>query len=319
MIWESVYLMTAFDLVIVGGAVFALYVFFRSFRVIAQFRSNSAVFAITAGIVCIGAIYFVDLLSMHVFPLFLSATQSMTIMRNLHFNISWIATAFAIGLLVFGFWRLMRNASLFVTTLGRDERDVAGKLEIYRGIENELRATRDRYREAVSARSDWIWETGKDGRLVSISERFYEVTGYRSEDFIGRRFGEAPHWRGNEEVAKFVRAKLRKREAFESIRFESVGPAGESHFLELDGKPVFDEAGAFEGFRGTGRDVTEVERTKEILGLLGQTLDDAVGEEFVQKLVENLAMVLDADYAFIGELAGEDDDQIRSTAVYAHV
>ncbi|MDW8370449.1 MAG: PAS domain S-box protein, partial [Geminicoccaceae bacterium] len=59
------------------------------------------------------------------------------------------------------------------------------------------------------------------------------------------------------EVALRLQELMLRRESFRDVDYCRRGPTGD-HWLRVSGKPFFDEAGRFLGYRGTGRDITEL-------------------------------------------------------------
>src|SRR3546814_7427802 len=53
-------------------------------------------------------------------------------------------------------------------------------------------------------------------------------------------------------------AALARHEPFKDFRIHRPGPDGALRCLAISGVPVFDEAGRFAGYRGVGRDLTEL-------------------------------------------------------------
>lgn len=109
--------------------------------------------------------------------------------------------------------------------------------------------------------SDWIWETGPTLRFTYVSSRFEEITGISPDTVIGHTLLEIakadlkdPQWQ------RYLEDFLAQR-PFREFAFQTTLPSGEVRHFRVNGKPFFDSKGAFLGYRGTGRDVTESEQT----------------------------------------------------------
>lgn len=76
--------------------------------------------------------------------------------------------------------------------------------------------------------------------------------------------------------------------------------------VTMDEKPVL---------HGTVRDVTERQRRVDALRDTARGVSATTGDAFFRSLVEYLSRALDADFAFVGELEGETDRRVRTTAV----
>jgi hypothetical protein len=109
MIWNSIPLMTAFDLLIIAVAIYAIW----RWRLIGPSKRPSApqigLRLIVLGLVGICLFYFVDLLSMYVSPAVMSRQAAMAFMDALHQNVSWFAVLFAMIAISSGFIELRRT------------------------------------------------------------------------------------------------------------------------------------------------------------------------------------------------------------------
>ncbi len=102
MIWQSVPVMTIFDILILGVVGYAALGFLRDRR--RRTRGPEAgSLAILAGLSLVALFYLTDLLVMHAFPAFLPRAEAMAIMREPHLNGSWLVALLGIGIISFGF------------------------------------------------------------------------------------------------------------------------------------------------------------------------------------------------------------------------
>jgi len=127
MIWTSVPVMTAIDLMIIGitGAVL-----WRNFRTSTSRRPSvpkAGLKLILVGLLVVGLFYFVDLLSMYVLPTFLPMAEAMEVMGNLHRNFSWLVSLFAIAVISVGFVELKRT-----------QEELAEKNQLLEGLSSKL-------------------------------------------------------------------------------------------------------------------------------------------------------------------------------------
>ena len=105
--------------------------------------------------------------------------------------------------------------------------------------------------------SDWFWETDSDLRFTYFSGRIEEVTGVKAVDLLGKRREDVtteddsdPKWRQHFDDL----ANHRPFRGFEyRVRRPHVpGPL----WIRIAGHPVYDAAGNFQGYRGSGQDVS---------------------------------------------------------------
>ncbi|HET7197918.1 MAG TPA: PAS domain S-box protein, partial [Burkholderiales bacterium] len=159
-----------------------------------------------------------------------------------------------------------------------------GTLELLAGIagsaiqrkraQDELRRSEERFRSLANLSSDWYWEQdanlrftkfeGKPGdkRLANVPT---EVLG-RCAWQLGGIVREAADWDS-------LRRSMLAHQPFRQFEYCYESRAGARHYVSADGEPVFDEHGAFSGYRGTARDITEQRRDEEELRRFRAAMD----------------------------------------------
>src|SRR5690606_12611512 len=99
-----------------------------------------------------------------------------------------------------------------------------------------------------------------------ISERLMALSGEDPRHILGKTRWELrlPDDSDDENWARY-RALVEARQPIRDLVFPHHDVAGRRHFSRIHGKPFFDAAGRFLGYRGTGRDITpELEAAQEI-------------------------------------------------------
>ncbi|MBI1180300.1 MAG: PAS domain S-box protein [Alphaproteobacteria bacterium] len=129
--------------------------------------------------------------------------------------------------------------------------------EVARRMRRDLTVSERRLRDIADSASDFFWETDESGRLLYVSERFAEFVGSETEVLLGRlgfedtlaelRAGDWPE----------VTEAIRQRRGYRNLRVPVTVMSGDQRVLQVSGKPVFDDAGVFRGYRGACSDVTE--------------------------------------------------------------
>ncbi len=125
--------------------------------------------------------------------------------------------------------------------------------------------------------SDWFWEQDAELRFTYLSQSVWEHSTLTPEDHYGKTRRETgPLGVGEDEWAEHE-ALLGRREPFKDFRFFRPGPTGGLRCLSVSGVPVFDAAGGFQGYRGVGRDLTDLieaeRRASATNSRLAQALD----------------------------------------------
>lgn len=132
----------------------------------------------------------------------------------------------------------------------------------------------DQQRFADFARigSDWLWETDGDDRFTYFSAN-RSRDGLDLANFLGRTRRElAAQDPENSARVAAVEAVVRERQPFRDMLYCSNG-ADPPVWCEISGEPRFDVAGAFVGYRGVGRDVTDLVKAREALEIKSRALE----------------------------------------------
>lgn len=147
--------------------------------------------------------------------------------------------------------------------------------------EQALRESAERLKDYSDASSDWFWEMGADLRFTFISPSFTRILGMPAERLLGKTRNELIN--PDTAPANF-RAKwaahlddLNNHRPFRDFEFPTPLADGKKIYLRVSGKPIFDDSGAFIGYRGSGCEVTrEVEaqqRASRAQSLLMHTVE----------------------------------------------
>ncbi|WP_160166796.1 PAS domain S-box protein [Caenispirillum salinarum] len=123
--------------------------------------------------------------------------------------------------------------------------------------EAALRESQQRFRDFAESASDWFWEMGPDLRFANVIAPGFADPYHIHTHLIGRRRDELMAPTTEPEVIAAHMAELEAWRPFKDLRYRGIDPAGRVRWLQVSGKPVFSVDGAFLGYRGTGRDVTE--------------------------------------------------------------
>ena len=138
-------------------------------------------------------------------------------------------------------------------------RDITERKE----TEESLRRSEERLRSIVDMTAEWIWEMDLNGRHTFSNPGVTAILGYRPEEFVGLDIASLLH---KEDLAK-VYATLPKLKAERRgwrgwiLRWRHKDSS--YRFLESNGEPMVDAAGALIGFRGSDRDITERKKAEE--------------------------------------------------------
>ncbi len=147
----------------------------------------------------------------------------------------------------------------------------------------------ERMRAFAEAGSDWFWEMDAALRFSYMSDRVDRPNDLFGADFLGRRIDEIGLPGMEETYWPPLLLRLEMRVRFRDFRFIRRNAVGAARHLSISGVPIFDAAGEFRGFRGTGRDLTDETVAEERAALAQSRLTDAI-----ESIPESF-MLLDAE------------------------
>ncbi len=138
-----------------------------------------------------------------------------------------------------------------------------------------LRLSEERFRHLTSLSADWFWETDAQHRVSWMSGGPAVASLFGMEMAHGRRLWEVPG------VLVEPRALVEHFERLEELDARmpffdfmiSRSDAGERRVHRITGKPRYDAAGRFLGYRGVGQDVTDKRRAERALAEAKERLE----------------------------------------------
>ncbi|PHV06013.1 bifunctional diguanylate cyclase/phosphodiesterase [Janthinobacterium sp. BJB412] len=141
----------------------------------------------------------------------------------------------------------------------RLERDVAAR----KATELALQHSEHRFRRLLALSSDWYWEQDAAFRFTHITDGFFDKGHLPRERFLGQT-----RWDNNAEMraASWGREHIARLEAhlpFNNLEYSLVGLDGVARWFSTNGEPVFDAAGVFQGYRGTGSEITARKQSEQ--------------------------------------------------------
>jgi diguanylate cyclase (GGDEF)-like protein/PAS domain S-box-containing protein len=169
------------------------------------------------------------------------------------------------------------GSTVWVTLTLALERDAAGQplheIAVYDDItarkaaEAALRESEERFRSLTEMSSDFFYETDAAHRFLDIVHGS-DYAGKIGRDLIGKAPWELPSTHPDAAGWAALRALVDARSAFRDFEFGRPWRDGTVRYFSVSGEPHFAADGAFLGYRGVGRDITEVMLARERIASL---------------------------------------------------
>jgi PAS domain S-box-containing protein len=115
-----------------------------------------------------------------------------------------------------------------------------------------LRETEQRFRAFAEMSTDWFWE--QDANLRFVRDSLIPLTSLPTD--VGKTRWDLADPAMNPDRWDVHKAVLGARLPFRDFRWERIGIDGKRRYMSTSGDPILDQTGTFQGYHGTGRDLT---------------------------------------------------------------
>ncbi len=277
---ESVTLMTITDLLIIGSVGYCLYVFVSHQQNFSLSMASIGLISVVLGLSLIALFYVTDLVTMHVFPLFMPKSQAMAVMKGVHLNSFWIVALVGIGAISFGFAATNKNAARVV---------------------EKLRDSEERYAVAVSGSNEGLWDWNILSNESYFAPQWKRILGYEDHelDNVRQTFADALHPDDRDKVLAAVRTHLETRVPYDA-EFRLRHKDGHYVWIHSKGQAIWDDqghprrmAGSISDITGRRRAAEEMREAKEQAELANRTKS-----EFLANMSHELRTPLNAILGF---------------------
>jgi diguanylate cyclase (GGDEF)-like protein/PAS domain S-box-containing protein len=134
--------------------------------------------------------------------------------------------------------------------------------------EEKLRHSEARFRSLTQLSSDFFWESDPQHRLLSLVHGPSAAASPVGYGIVGKTPWELPAVRPDQAGWQAHRASLDSRLPFRDFEIARALPDGGTRYFAVSGQPHYDSQGNFLGYRGVGRDVTEIAVARERIASL---------------------------------------------------
>jgi PAS domain S-box-containing protein len=122
-----------------------------------------------------------------------------------------------------------------------------------------LRQNEARFRCLVELSSDWVWEQDRNFRFTKIVGGSVCGTGH----VLGQSlWGPSAKVVLSDAAWLQHKSELAEHWSFCDFEYAVAHENGQLRYYYMSGEPVYDDAGAFAGYRGTGVDITQRKRAE---------------------------------------------------------
>jgi PAS domain S-box-containing protein len=126
-----------------------------------------------------------------------------------------------------------------------------------------LRQSQERMAHITMNMADWVWETDRDDRIVHVGEQVRQVLGYEPSEMCGQTVFFCVPPEDRERVQTLYGQAKRELRPFKDLEHWCRAKDGQLRCLQASAMPWHDETGAFRGYRGVSKDVTERVRAEQ--------------------------------------------------------
>ncbi|HYU68758.1 MAG TPA: EAL domain-containing protein [Burkholderiales bacterium] len=135
--------------------------------------------------------------------------------------------------------------------------------------EEGVRESEERFRNLTKLSTDMYWEQDDQFRFTSMSgtgsERLNTLT---LQPFIGKKRWEQSYINMTPDQWADHIALLEAHKPFRDMELCRLDESGKKIWVSIGGEPVFDSSGAFTGYRGVGKDISERKQDEERIQFL---------------------------------------------------
>ncbi|MBI3511549.1 MAG: PAS domain S-box protein [Bacteroidetes bacterium] len=136
----------------------------------------------------------------------------------------------------------------------------------------------ERYRHIVESATDIIFTADYRGRFTFVNDVASKITGYSSEDLLGKHFTHVVRPDYIDEVRNFYANQFRKKTLSSYLEFPGITRDGKVVWIGQTVRILFDEArpAVISGFQAIARDITEKKRYEQELEKLSLVASETI-------------------------------------------
>lgn len=154
-------------------------------------------------------------------------------------------------------------------------KNAAGELLHYIGVstdvterrraEEALVVSEERFRQLTLLSSDWYWEQDTEFRFVRMDGAVEDASGITAQEHLGKTRWDLEALNITEQDWAAHKALLAARLPFYDFEMRRPDKNGREHWVSVSGVAIFDKRGAFLGYRGVGKDISQRKQYEALL------------------------------------------------------
>jgi len=161
-----------------------------------------------------------------------------------------------------------------------------------------------------------IFLTDAQGKCLYVNEYWRELSGLSLEQAMGDGWADAIHPEDRESVYAVWRHAAETHTPYQ-LEFRFCGNDGRDVWVLAQSAAQLDAEGSVIGYVGSVTDITKAREAENAMRQIAEGVSGVSGEDFFQRLVDNLGALFDMEYCFIGLIDEHDKDKVN-TFVFSH-
>jgi two-component system cell cycle sensor histidine kinase/response regulator CckA len=172
-------------------------------------------------------------------------------------------------------WKHENGTWRYIESRGGPKVDAEGNVTGLHGVDQDitqrmeavdaLRDSEEKFRNLVELATDWIWEINAEGVYTYVSPKVTDILGYLPEEIIGKTPFNLMSPDEAKRVSDIFTGLSASRNPISLLENINLHKDGHAMVLETSCVPLFDAQGAFRGYQGIDRDITERKRSEALL------------------------------------------------------
>lgn len=158
--------------------------------------------------------------------------------------------------------------------------------------ERSMHESRQRLFELVETLRDWMWEVDTDWRYTFVSPQVRDLLGYEPEEVLGRTPFDLMAPEDAERLRPMLEVNRGGLHPIVALENVNLHKNGQRVVLETSGRPYFDAAGRFAGYRGLDREVSDRKQAEAKRLEEAGRLREALVREVHHRIKNNLQTVI---------------------------